>query len=171
MRVELHGEDDTVRFVVQDEGMGFEPSAAETIFERFRRLDPQQTRGIGGTGLGLYIARELVRRMGGRIWAESERGRGAVFSFEPPGCARRFRRPSGTSGSRDTRSPSSSPSRARAGPRERELVVEDHRQVGEQPSRRVVDGSDDVAVDLGALGDHAVDGRLHPHSCDHCRGS
>ena len=84
VRVELHGENDTVRFVVQDEGMGFEPSAAEAIFERFHRLDPQQTRGIGGTGLGLYIARELVRRMGGRIWAESERGRGAVFSFELP---------------------------------------------------------------------------------------
>lgn len=84
VRIELHGEDDTVRFVVQDEGMGFEPSAAEAIFERFHRLDPQQTRGIGGTGLGLYIARELVRRMGGRIWAESERGRGAAFSFELP---------------------------------------------------------------------------------------
>jgi PAS domain S-box-containing protein len=84
VRVELRGEDDTVRFVVQDEGMGFEPSAAEAIFERFHRLDPHQTRGIGGTGLGLYIARELVRRMGGRIWAESERGRGAAFSFELP---------------------------------------------------------------------------------------
>ena len=84
VRVQLHGEDDTVRFVVEDEGMGFEPAAAEAIFERFHRLDPQQTRGIGGTGLGLYIARELVRRMGGRIWAESERGRGAAFSFELP---------------------------------------------------------------------------------------
>lgn len=84
VRIELHGEEDTVRFVVQDEGMGFEPAAAEAIFERFHRLDPQQTRGIGGTGLGLYIARELVRRMGGRIWAESERGRGAAFSFELP---------------------------------------------------------------------------------------
>ncbi len=84
VRVELHAENDRVRFVVQDEGMGFEPSAAEAIFERFHRLDPQQTRGIGGTGLGLYIARELVRRMGGKIWAESERGRGAAFSFELP---------------------------------------------------------------------------------------
>ena len=84
VRVGLHREEDTVRFVVQDEGMGFEPSAAEAIFDRFHRLDPQQTRGIGGTGLGLYIARELVRRMGGRIWAESERGRGAAFSFELP---------------------------------------------------------------------------------------
>jgi PAS domain S-box-containing protein len=84
VHVELRREDEMVRFVVQDEGMGFEPSAAESIFERFHRLDPNQTRGIGGTGLGLYIARELVRRMGGRIWAESERGRGAAFSFELP---------------------------------------------------------------------------------------
>src|ERR671911_1659870 len=84
VHVRLHGDGDTVRFVVEDEGMGFEPSAAESIFERFHRLDPQQTRGIGGTGLGLYIARELVRRVGGRIWAGSERGRGAAFSFELP---------------------------------------------------------------------------------------
>lgn len=84
VHVELRPEEDTVRFIVQDEGMGFEPSAAEAIFDRFHRLDPHQTRGIGGTGLGLYIARELVRRMGGRIWAESERGRGSAFSFELP---------------------------------------------------------------------------------------
>jgi two-component system phosphate regulon sensor histidine kinase PhoR len=84
VHVELRPAEDTVRFVVQDEGMGFEPSDSEAIFERFHRLDPNQTRGIGGTGLGLYIARELVRRMGGRIWAESERGQGAEFSFELP---------------------------------------------------------------------------------------
>jgi PAS domain S-box-containing protein len=84
VHVELRPEEDTVRFIVQDEGMGFEPSAAEAIFDRFHRLDPHQTRGIGGTGLGLYIARELVRRMGGTIWAESERGRGSAFSFELP---------------------------------------------------------------------------------------
>jgi signal transduction histidine kinase len=84
VHVELRPAEDTVRFVVQDEGMGFEPSDSEAIFERFHRLDPNQTRGIGGTGLGLYIARELVRRMGGRIWAESERGHGAAFSFELP---------------------------------------------------------------------------------------
>ena len=84
VRVELRPEDERVRFVVQDEGMGFDQSAADAIFDRFHRLDPHQTRGIGGTGLGLYIARELVRRMGGRIWAESERGHGASFSFELP---------------------------------------------------------------------------------------
>ena len=75
---------ESARFGVHDAGIGFDPSAAEAIFDRFRRLDPHQTRGIGGTGLGLYISRELVRRMGGRIWAESARGRGASFYVELP---------------------------------------------------------------------------------------
>ena len=42
------------------------------------------TRGVGGTGLGLYICSELVRRMDGRIWVESHHGRGSTFSFELP---------------------------------------------------------------------------------------
>jgi len=82
--VELKTDGESVRFGIHDEGIGFDPSAAEAIFERFRRLDPHQTHGIGGTGLGLYISRELVRRMGGRIWAESVRGRGASFYVELP---------------------------------------------------------------------------------------
>jgi signal transduction histidine kinase len=43
------------------------------------------TRGIGGTGLGLYICKELVGQMGGRIWVTSNEGRGSVFAFEIPG--------------------------------------------------------------------------------------
>ena len=73
-----------MRFGVHDEGVGFEPAAADRIFDRFHRLDPQQTQGIGGTGLGLYISRELVQRMDGRIWAEAERGQGASFYCEQP---------------------------------------------------------------------------------------
>ena len=59
-------------------------SEHERIFEKFFRLDPNLARGVGGTGLGLYISREIVRRMGGRIRVESEPGRGSTFSFELP---------------------------------------------------------------------------------------
>jgi len=52
---------------VEDEGLGIPSSELERIFEKFYRLDPQQTRGVGGSGLGLYICRELVERMNGRL--------------------------------------------------------------------------------------------------------
>ena len=73
-----------LRFTVRDEGLGIPLGEQERIFEKFYRLDPDQRRGIGGTGLGLYICRELVRSMGGRIWVESEAGRGTTVSFELP---------------------------------------------------------------------------------------
>jgi signal transduction histidine kinase len=82
--VRLHTNGEKLRFEVRDEGLGFPPGESERIFDRFHRLDPHQRRGIGGTGLGLYICRELVERMNGRIWAESEPGRGASFFFELP---------------------------------------------------------------------------------------
>jgi two-component system phosphate regulon sensor histidine kinase PhoR len=101
VRVELEPVGDALRFAVHDEGLGFDQNAAERIFERFHRLDPHQTQGIGGTGLGLYISRELVHRMGGRIWAEAERGAGASFYFELPlvwGAERAAQRQRGTAG-------------------------------------------------------------------------
>jgi len=73
-----------LRFTVRDEGLGIPLGEQERIFEKFYRLDPDQRRGIGGTGLGLYICRELVRSMGGRIWVESEPGLGTTASFELP---------------------------------------------------------------------------------------
>jgi PAS domain S-box-containing protein len=84
IRIKLEPNGSAMRFAVEDEGIGFEPTESDAIFERFRRLDPTMTRGIGGTGLGLYICRELVERMGGRIWAESRPGEGASFYFELP---------------------------------------------------------------------------------------
>jgi signal transduction histidine kinase len=73
-----------VLFAVHDEGLGIPLRDQERIFEKFFRLDPNLTRGVGGTGLGLYICRELVRRMGGRIWVASSAGEGSTFFFELP---------------------------------------------------------------------------------------
>ena len=75
---------DRLRFSVEDQGLGIPIGEHERIFDKFYRLDPDQRRGIGGTGLGLYICRELVRSMHGRIWVESEPGKGTTFAFELP---------------------------------------------------------------------------------------
>jgi signal transduction histidine kinase len=84
IEVRLVPGDGHARFSVSDEGLGIPPEEHERIFEKFHRLDPDMTNGVGGTGLGLYICRELVERMDGRIWVESEPGTGTTFSFELP---------------------------------------------------------------------------------------
>ena len=84
VRVRVEAHEGYARFSVEDEGIGVPASERERIFEKFYRLDPNLTRGAGGTGLGLYIARELVRRMNGRIWVTSQPGVGSTFSFELP---------------------------------------------------------------------------------------
>jgi PAS domain S-box-containing protein len=76
--------DGQVRFHVRDEGIGIPDDEQARIFEKFYRLDPAMTRGVGGTGLGLYICNELVDRMGGRIWVQSTSGGGSTFFFELP---------------------------------------------------------------------------------------
>jgi signal transduction histidine kinase len=84
IQVRLAPAGNRVRFTVQDEGIGMPSDEQEHIFEKFHRLDPNLTRGVGGTGLGLYICREFLQRMGGRIWVESELGTGSTFIFELP---------------------------------------------------------------------------------------
>jgi PAS domain S-box-containing protein len=66
--LEVDGEH--ARFSVRDEGLGIPIGEQKRIFEKFYRLDPDHRRGVGGSGLGLYICRELVRSMNGRIWVE-----------------------------------------------------------------------------------------------------
>jgi two-component system sensor histidine kinase VicK len=77
-----------VLFSVSDQGLGIPSSDQRRIFDKFYRVDPNLTRGVGGTGLGLYISRELVRRMNGTIWVDSRQGEGSRFSFELPVATR-----------------------------------------------------------------------------------
>ena len=90
-RVELRVEpgEDGLRLVVRDEGLGISHGDQQRIFGKFYRVDPQQTGGVGGTGLGLYISRELVRRMQGRISVTSREGEGSTFVVELPGVTAR----------------------------------------------------------------------------------
>jgi two-component system phosphate regulon sensor histidine kinase PhoR len=88
-RVELGVEpqEENVLFHVRDEGLGIPSDEQSRVFEKFYRVDPHMTRGVGGTGLGLYICNELVGRMGGHIWLESKAGEGSTFLFELPAAA------------------------------------------------------------------------------------
>jgi len=82
--VELGSAPGLVTLTVRDRGLGIPPSELDRIFEKFYRLDPALTRGVGGSGLGLYISRELVSRMGGRMSVRSRPGDGAAFTVELP---------------------------------------------------------------------------------------
>ncbi len=66
---------------VSDTGIGIPPDKLESIFASFTQVDSSTTRKYGGTGLGLTISKKLAEKMGGRIWVESEPGRGSTFSF------------------------------------------------------------------------------------------
>jgi signal transduction histidine kinase/CHASE3 domain sensor protein len=69
---------------VSDEGIGIPPEQREAVFERFARVDSSDTRTIGGTGLGLALAREIVHLHGGQIGFDSVLGRGSTFRFTVP---------------------------------------------------------------------------------------
>jgi two-component system phosphate regulon sensor histidine kinase PhoR len=82
--VEVQREDRQIRFLVRDRGPGIPRAEQEHVFEKFYRLDPDHRHGIGGSGLGLYICRQLVSSMHGRIWVESAPDRGSTFAFDLP---------------------------------------------------------------------------------------
>jgi PAS domain S-box-containing protein len=84
VEVGLESQDNRVRVIVRDEGIGIPPGEEQRIFGKFYRVDPQLSRGVGGTGLGLYISRELVRRMQGRVSVAPHEGKGSTFCVDLP---------------------------------------------------------------------------------------
>jgi signal transduction histidine kinase len=74
---------------VTDMGSGIPAAEQARIFDRFYRVDNGSTRATGGVGLGLYIARQLVESMSGRLWVRSDPGCGSTFHFSLPLVRRR----------------------------------------------------------------------------------
>jgi light-regulated signal transduction histidine kinase (bacteriophytochrome) len=83
VRVSAHRDGRFWRFAVADQGIGFSPVYREKIFAIFQRLNRADE--YGGTGIGLALCKRIVEGHGGRIWADSEPGRGSTFYFTLPG--------------------------------------------------------------------------------------
>ncbi|MCW2961426.1 MAG: hypothetical protein JWM90_1813 [Thermoleophilia bacterium] len=81
--------DGIVQYEVRDDGVGIPLAEQHRIFDKFYRCDADMSSGIGGTGLGLFIVRELVRQMDGRIDVSSNNGAGSVFRVELPSARER----------------------------------------------------------------------------------
>jgi signal transduction histidine kinase len=80
--VDLEG--DQLHYWVSDTGIGIPAGELEKVFVQFRQVDTTTTRHFGGTGLGLSITKNFVEMHGGRIWVESELGKGSTFHFTIP---------------------------------------------------------------------------------------
>src|SRR4029077_6359466 len=77
-------QDDEVGVTVADDGPGVPVEARERVFDRFYRVDHARGRDGGGSGLGLAICREIATAHGGRVWVDSEEGKGSEFSLALP---------------------------------------------------------------------------------------
>jgi signal transduction histidine kinase len=95
IRLEVRSEGETLTVKVTDSGIGIARQDMDRLFRPFSRLRTRRTAEIEGTGLGLYICERIVRAHGGRMWAESEPGRGSTFAFSLPlfGAAAQTRAP------------------------------------------------------------------------------
>lgn len=82
--ISLTGNDQVVQFSVKDTGNGIPAEDIPHLFQKFYRVDNSNTRTVGGTGLGLFICRKIVELYQGRIWVESEMGKGSTFFINLP---------------------------------------------------------------------------------------
>jgi two-component system phosphate regulon sensor histidine kinase PhoR len=77
--VRTRRDDEGVIVTIEDDGVGIAANEMPAIFDTFRQLDGSSTRRSGGLGIGLAMAKHIVEQHGGRLWAESEEGKGSVF--------------------------------------------------------------------------------------------
>ena len=82
--VNVLGDGDRALINVTDTGIGISSDDIQHVFQKFYRADNSDTRTIGGTGLGLYLVKQRVEAMGGRVWAESAFGEGSTFYVSLP---------------------------------------------------------------------------------------
>lgn len=102
--VALTGNSSIVQVQVRDTGIGIPADDLPHLFQKFYRVDNSMTRTIGGTGLGLFICRKIVELYNGRIWAESQPGKGSTFYINLPRLSsdQAMQMPSGTQAEFDT---------------------------------------------------------------------
>lgn len=84
IEIGLSGSDQSVEFFVRDTGIGIPEKYHNQLFKRFSQVESFNTRKYGGNGLGLAISKSLVELLGGKIWMESQEGKGSVFYFKIP---------------------------------------------------------------------------------------
>ena len=84
LKVEAVKENNWCRISVVDNGIGIRKDDQQRIFEPFSQLDSHLAKEEGGTGLGLAIVKQIIEKHGGRIWVESEYGKGSRFTFTLP---------------------------------------------------------------------------------------
>ncbi len=84
IRLDVQENTDHVTLSVRNDGRGISPERMSMLFKKFRRLDTPGYAGEKGSGLGLYICKEIIEKMGGEIWADSKEGEWVKFSFRLP---------------------------------------------------------------------------------------